>query len=86
MTRISVGEARRNLADTVNRVAFADDRVILHRNGKDVVALVSLEDLRILESLEDRADIAAALAAERAAAERGEAPIPWDRVKADLGL
>ena len=86
MTRISVGEARKEMADILNHVAYKGWRVVLHRRGKDVAALVSLEDLEILESLEDAADTKAALRAESRARKRGEKPIPWEKVKASLEL
>jgi len=86
MTRISVGEARKEMADILNHVAYKGWRVVLHRRGKDVAALVSLDDLKLLEELEDAADTKAALRAESRAEKRGEKPIPWKVVKADLEL
>jgi prevent-host-death family protein len=50
MTReIPVTQARDELADLVNRVAFGHERVILTRHSKPVAALVSAEDLDWLE-------------------------------------
>jgi antitoxin Phd len=86
MTRMSVGEARKDLADTLNRVAYQGRRIVLHRRGKDVAALVSIEDLQLLERLEDALDVRAALEAEENASKNMESPIPWEKVKADLGL
>ncbi|MFO0965275.1 MAG: type II toxin-antitoxin system prevent-host-death family antitoxin [Gemmataceae bacterium] len=63
--KISVSEIRDHLADALNRVAYAGERVVLERRGKGVAALVSLEDLEMLEELEDRADIRAALKARK---------------------
>lgn len=57
---ISITEVRDNLADALNRVAYGGERVILQRRGKGVAALVSMDELAILEELENRADIAAA--------------------------
>src|SRR5262249_34088319 len=58
--KISVSEIRDRLADALNRVAYAGERVVLERRGKGVAALVSLDDLKVLEELEERADIRAA--------------------------
>jgi prevent-host-death family protein len=51
MKRIAAFEARNVLADILNRVAYAKERVILTRHDKDVAALISIEDLKLLESL-----------------------------------
>jgi hypothetical protein len=48
---------------------------------------VDADDLdRLLELAEDMADIRAAEQARAELRETGAAPIPWDEVKADLGL
>lgn len=86
MTRLSVGEARKDMAATLNRVAFGGARIVVHRRGKDVAALVPIEDLELLERIEDRLDVEAALAVEAEAAERGEKPVSWEKVKAALGI
>lgn len=81
MTRLAASTLRQQLADTLNRVAYKGERIVLERRGKDVAALVSLDDLALLEQLEDRIDLEAARAALK---EPGS--IPWDKVKARLGL
>jgi prevent-host-death family protein len=86
MTRVSVAEVRKDLADTLNRVAFGGKRILLHRRGKAVAALVPLEDIELLERLEDLLDVKAALAAEADSEARGEKPIPWAKVRKKLGL
>ncbi|GAA2449846.1 hypothetical protein GCM10010191_79500 [Actinomadura vinacea] len=47
----AVTEARKEFADLVNRVAYTGERVALTRRGKIMAALVSAEDLELLESL-----------------------------------
>ena len=56
MTRIATGKVRQAFAETMNRVANGRERIVLHRRGKDVAALIPLEDLTLLEALEDRLD------------------------------
>jgi prevent-host-death family protein len=82
VTRISTVEARDQFADVVNRVAYGKERVILTRRGKELVAVVPIEDVRLLEELENRSDLEAARVA---LAEEGET-IPWEVIKADLKL
>jgi len=86
MNRLSAAEARKELAETLNRVAFGGSRVVIHRRGRDVAALVSMEDLELLQRLEDHLDVKAALAAEKAARDAGENPMLWDEAKRALGL
>jgi prevent-host-death family protein len=67
MTRISASKIREDFSDTLNRVAFGGERVVVHRNNKDVAALISMEDFAVLRRLvgeiEDRLDVKAALKA-----------------------
>ena len=63
MTRLTASAVRDNLGDTLNRVAYRGERIVLERHGKAVAALVSIEDLEALEAYEDRRDVAAVRAA-----------------------
>jgi prevent-host-death family protein len=60
MTTLSIAEARNGLADAINRVSYGGERVIFARRGKPVAALVSPEDLALLQRMEDVQDIRAA--------------------------
>jgi len=79
--QVNIVEVRAKLADTINRVAYGGERVVLERRGQGVAALVSMEDLKVLESLEDEADVRAALKARR---EKGR--VPLSKMKARLGM
>jgi prevent-host-death family protein len=81
MGSMAASEAREKFADTLNRVAYGRERVVLERHGKPAVALVPIEDLELLQALEDRADLADA----RAALAEGGA-VPWEQIKSQLGL
>jgi prevent-host-death family protein len=48
---MTVTQARAEFADLVNRVAYTGEPVVLTRRGKVMAALVSAEDLELLESL-----------------------------------
>lgn len=78
---ISVSKARDEFADVFNRVAFAGERVVVGRRGKTRVAMVPIEDFELLESLEDKVDLAAARKALR---EKGAVPLA--DLKKKLGL
>lgn len=86
MGDISVSDARARLAEVVDSARVAHDPVYLTRRGRRVAAVVDADDLdRLISAAEDLADIEAAQAA-RAEMSDGSPAIPWDQVKADLGL
>ena len=58
MSKIAVIDARKDLADILNRAAYGKERVVLTRRGKDVAAIVPMDDLNILEAIEDHMDLA----------------------------
>ena len=57
---VGIVEVRENLAEIINRVAYGGERAVLKRRGKGVAAVVSIEDLALLEALENDADVKAA--------------------------
>ncbi|HEX4055008.1 MAG TPA: type II toxin-antitoxin system prevent-host-death family antitoxin [Tepidisphaeraceae bacterium] len=83
---VNIVKIRSTLADTINRVAYQGERVVLERRGKGVAALVSMEDLALLEKLEDEADAKAANRALGRMKRPKDKPIPWERVKSELKL
>ena len=58
MTNTTVSDARNNLPELLNRVGFGQERILIERHGKPIAAIVSLEDLKRLEALEDAVDSA----------------------------
>jgi len=84
VARVSASKARTDLADILNRVAYKGERILLHRRGRNVAAVVSLDDFALLEELEDRIDLEEARAALAEVKKKGT--IPWEKIKADLGL
>lgn len=84
---LNVSEARTQLASIINRARAEHRPVYLARRGHPVAAIIDADDLdRILELAEDMADIRAAEQVRAEMKETGETPIPWEEVKADLGL
>lgn len=70
--------------DLVQRVAEQKERVVVIYEGREVGALVPLEDLAVLQRLEDAEDVAEA---RQALAEiEKEGTVSWEQVKAELGL
>jgi prevent-host-death family protein len=84
MENISSAEARKHLADLLNRAAYGKERFVVTRHGKELVAIVPAEDLKLLERLRQfasRKEIDAALH------ELDEADsVSWESLKSELGL
>lgn len=86
MPRITASKASQSFRETLNRVASKRERVIVRSQGKDVAAVVPMDDLAALEKLEDRQDLEQATRALADAKKKGERPIPWAKAKRKLGL
>ena len=82
MDKVTTADARKNLAEIVNQVAYGKEPVVLTRRGKELVALVSIEDLMLLQKLEDQIDIHDAWKAKE---EPGE-DISWSDLRKELDL
>ncbi len=81
MHRFPTSKAREQFADILNEVAFKGERVLLHRHGKDVAAVISADDLALLEALEDQMDIDAV----RKALKEGGPNVSWSQLKSEAG-
>jgi len=79
---ISTVDARKNFADIVNKVSYGKDSIILTRRGEKIAALVSMEELELLQKIEDVIDIEGA---KQALSEAGE-NISANEVWKQLGL
>ncbi len=80
METISITEAREHLADLGNRVSLRGERLVVERRGKNLFALVPMEDLELLDRLEDKLDLDAMKAA------KGKPQEPWAQVKKAMRL
>lgn len=56
---VSLVSLRNSLGDIINEVAYGTQRRIISKNGKPIAALVSMQELELLEKLEEAADVAA---------------------------
>lgn len=77
---LSIAHARASLSEVVGRARHAKSPTVLTSRGKPVAAVVSIEDLELIEEAIDMREAAAV----RAGIQAGEAPIPWEDVKASL--
>ncbi|MFC1765006.1 type II toxin-antitoxin system Phd/YefM family antitoxin [Planctomycetota bacterium] len=81
MTSLNISDARKDLRSLADKVRFMGERICVERNGEPAFAMVSFEDLLILEALEDKVDLGDA---KKAMKERGS--VSLDEAKKMLGL
>lgn len=83
MTRMGVSDAREHLGDVIDRARYTQERVVLTKRGREVGAIISIDDLKLLEMLEDQLDIKEArLALKESQGER----VFYNEVRKKLGL
>jgi prevent-host-death family protein len=82
MTEMAVSEARDHLAELIDATRRSGDPVFVTRRGRRVAVILDPEVYeQLLEDAEEALDLA-----ELRAAREDDDYIPWDEVKADLGL
>jgi len=81
MTTMTTVEAREHFSDMLNRTAYGKERIVVTRRGRELAAILPVEDLRLLEELEDRSDVREAL---KALEEPGE--ISMEDLKKELAF
>lgn len=82
MTELAVSEARDHLADVIERARTSGEPIFVTRRGRRVAVIVDADVfVRIVEAAEDAAD-----RAELEIARAEHDYVPWDEVKAELGL
>jgi len=84
MTRVNSAEAKRQLGQILARTARTKRRVMVTSRGKDMAAVVPIEDVQLLEEIEDRLDLDEARAA--LAGAKRDGTVTWKKIKRDLGL
>jgi prevent-host-death family protein len=81
MSELAISEARERLAEAVDQ-ARAGEPVYVTRRGRRVAVIVDATAYdELIEAAEERLD-----RAELAAARAADDYVPWEEVKADLGL
>lgn len=84
MESVSTAEARKNLAELFNRAAYGGERFVVTRHGKELVAIVPLEDVGLvarLRSLLSREELQRALEEVEE-----EGTVSWSELKSEMGV
>ena len=84
MATVTAKELKEHSTDVLSRVQYGNERIAVTRHGKEVAAVVSIEDVRLLERLENALDVHDALAAIEEAEREGT--ISLDELREELGL
>jgi prevent-host-death family protein len=53
-TTITTAQARRNLAEILNRVAYGEERIIVTRHGRQIAGIVPINLIRRLMRMEEQ--------------------------------
>lgn len=84
MKEITTAEARRHMAELLNRAAYGKERFVVTRHGKQLVAIVPLDEVTLLDRLRallSKKDFEAALEEMEDAGTRS-----WDEVRSELDV
>lgn len=82
LNRLPASKAREKFADVLDEVSVRGERIVLYRHGKTVAAVISYDDLELLEALEDRYDVETA----RDSLAESDERVPWAKIKERLDL
>jgi prevent-host-death family protein len=55
MKRMDATRARQEFAETINQVAYGQHRIVVSRRGRDLAAIVTMDDLVLLQQCEEDA-------------------------------
>jgi prevent-host-death family protein len=75
-------EAKEDFADLISRVSHHKERVILTRRGKEVAAIIPIEDFALLQVSQNKSDLEEATEALKEARDKGV--ITLDDLIADM--
>lgn len=79
---ISVADAKGTFSDLVTRVSHYKEHIVITRRGKEIAALIPIEDLQLLEDKQNQSDLQEALEALKEA--RAQGAIDWKQFKMEL--
>ncbi len=85
MARVTAAQARRDFSDVMNRAAYGKERVIITRHDADLVAVVPIEELRMMDAALEVLKASPQFAQDISTIEIArEAQAAWGRVDAEV--
>ncbi|MBI1870172.1 MAG: type II toxin-antitoxin system prevent-host-death family antitoxin [Chlamydiae bacterium] len=82
MTSLSVRTIRGNFSDTLNKVIYQGERIVVKRRGKNVAAFIPMADLDVLKQMEDEIDRKIA----KTELKKSKQFVSYESVRKELGL
>ncbi len=74
MAAVSLSHVRTKIGKIVGRAAYGNERIVIENHGQDIAAVISIQDLRLFEELEDRL---LSMEASRRLSDPKEKPVPY---------
>lgn len=72
MPKMTMTAARREISEAVNRMVYGKgEPIVLSRRGKDLAAIVSMEDLKLIEKIENQILLGEVIARKKARKGKG---------------
>jgi prevent-host-death family protein len=84
VTLINTVDAKEQFTDLINRVTHNKEQVILTRRGKEIAAIIPLEDFKLLQDSQDKNDLREAIDALKEA--RSEGSLTLEEIKEKIGV
>ena len=84
MEEITTADARKNMAELVNRAAYGGERFVVTRHGKALAAIVPLNEAGLLGRVRALLEAKQYEAALREI--RSEGTVPWTELRRELDL
>ncbi len=72
--------------EAFNRVIYKGERIRIQHRSAGSAVLISEDDLKLIEQMEDLLDAAEAEKASKEFLESGEPSIPYEKIRKELGL
>jgi len=82
-TTMTTVDVKEKFTEVLNHVAHQKQRVILTRRGKEIAALVPIEDLEFLNDVQDKHDVREAMDSLKEA--KSEGTVTLEKLKEDIG-
>lgn len=83
VTSMTTIEAKEEFSELINRVSHHKERILLTRRGKEIAAIIPLEDLLLLQASQDKSDLHDAVEALKEARHQGA--ITLEELKDEIG-